>query len=307
MSRQPVIMGHDGGVDDFLSVMLLMAMEHVEVLGIYITPADTYIKPAVSATRKILDLMGRSEVPVAESTVRGVNPFPRAFRRDVFSIDNFPILNERETLQTPLVAEPGQAWLARQLSQAPEPVTILETGPLTTIAAALDRDPSIEAKIKQVIWMGGALNVPGNIYKVIEGGQDGSAEWNVYWDPEGAARVWRTAIPCVLCPLDLTNRVPITIDLVRRLARQRRHPVSDLAGLCYALVLHQDYFAWDVLTTAYLGRPEIFTLKEWETEIITSGPSQGRTQVTPGGRKIRALDTVDLEQFYEYIFGQWSR
>ena len=73
MSKQLVFMGHDGGVDDYLSILLLMAMEHVQVLGIVVTPADCYIQPAVSATRKILDLMGRSEVPVAESTVRGVN------------------------------------------------------------------------------------------------------------------------------------------------------------------------------------------------------------------------------------------
>ncbi len=307
MSKPLVLMGHDGGVDDFLSVMLLMAMDHVQVLGIVVTPADTYIKPAVSATRKILDLMGRTDVPVAESTVRGVNPFPRAFRRDVFSIDNFPILNERETIQTPRVDEAGQHWLARVLRQAPEPVTILETGPLTTIAAALDFDPGIEGQIKEIIWMGGALNVPGNIDKIIEGGQDGSAEWNVYWDPEGAARVWRTRIPLILCPLDITNHVPITPEFVKKISRQRRYPISDLAGLCYALVTHQDYFAWDVLTTTYLGQPDMFTLREWETEIITDGPSQGRTLVKPGGRKIKALDTVDLDRFYAYIFKQWSR
>ncbi|HLF00963.1 MAG TPA: nucleoside hydrolase, partial [Anaerolineales bacterium] len=188
MTKPLVLMSHDGGVDDFLSVMLLMAMDHVDVKGVVITPADTYIKPAVSATRKILDLMGRADVPVAESTVRGLNPFPRAFRRDTFSIDNFPILNERDEIRAPLVKEPGQNFMARVLRDAPEPVTILETGPLTTIAAALDIDPGVEKKIKEIIWMGGALNVSGNVDRIMEGGQDGSMEWNVYWDPIGADR-----------------------------------------------------------------------------------------------------------------------
>jgi purine nucleosidase len=287
--------------------MLLMAMDHVHPLGIVVTPADTYPKPAVSATRKILDLMGRSEIPVAESTVRGLNPFPRVFRRDVFSIDHFPILNERATIRAPLVPEPGQAFMARLLREAAEPVTLLVTGPLTTVAAALDLDPGVEAKIKEIVWMGGALNVPGNVSKIIEGGQDGSAEWNVYWDPPAADRVWQTSLPLILCPLDITNHVPITTEFVMRLCRQRRYPVSDLAGMCYALVMHQDYFAWDVLTTAYLGRPEMFQLREWETVILTEGRSQGRTLVQPGGRKVQALDRVDLDQFYEYIFKQWSR
>ena len=307
MAKQLLVMGHDGGVDDYLSVMLLMAMAHIQVLGIVVTPADCYIRPAVSATRKILDLMGRSEVPVAASTVRGVNPFPRIFRRDAFSVDHFPILNERPEIKAPLAPEPGQAFLARLLREAPEPVTCLETGPLTTLAAALDLDPSLEKKIKEIVWMGGALNVPGNIDKIIEGGQDGSAEWNVYWDPIAADRLWRTSIPIIICPLDLTNHVPITSDFVMRLARQRRYPISDLAGLCYALVTHQDYFAWDVLTTSYIGQPDMFQLREWETAIITEGPSQGRTQIQSGGRKIRALDKVDLDRFYAYIFKQWSR
>jgi purine nucleosidase len=119
--------------------------------------------------------------------------------------------------------------------------------------------------------------------------------------------VWRTAIPITICPLDITNNVPITPAFVKRLGRQRQYPISDLAGMCYALVLHQDYYAWDVLTTAYIGKPEMFQLREWETEIVTEGPSQGRTLVKPGGRKIKALDKVDLEQFYAYIFKMWSR
>jgi inosine-uridine nucleoside N-ribohydrolase len=307
LAKQLLVMGHDGGVDDYLSVMLLMAMDHIQVLGIVVTPADCYLQPAVSATRKILDLMGRSEVPVAASTVRGVNPFPRIFRRDAFSVDHFPILNERPEIKTPLALEPGQAFLARLLREAPGPVTYLETGPLTTLAAALDLDPNIEKKIKEIVWMGGALNVPGNIDKIIEGGQDGSAEWNVFWDPFAADRVWKTNIPILICPLDITNHVPITSEFVMRLARQRRYPISDLAGLCYALVTHQDYFAWDVLTTSYVGQPDMFQLREWETVIVTSGLSQGRTQIQPGGRKIRALDKVDLDRFYAYIFKQWSR
>jgi purine nucleosidase len=58
MLKQLVLMDHDGGVDDYLATMLLMTMENVQPLGIIVTPADCYVEPAVSATRKILDLMG---------------------------------------------------------------------------------------------------------------------------------------------------------------------------------------------------------------------------------------------------------
>lgn len=100
MVKQLVLMDHDGGVDDYLATVLLMTLDHIQPLGVIVTPADCYIQPAVSATRKILDFMGRSDIPVAESKVRGINPFPTLYRRDSFIVDHLPILNQREEIQT---------------------------------------------------------------------------------------------------------------------------------------------------------------------------------------------------------------
>lgn len=307
MAKQLVLMDHDGGVDDYLATVLLMTMEHIQPLGIVVTPADCYIQPAVSATRKILDLMGRSDIPVAESTVRGINPFPTLYRRDSFVVDYLPILNERDEIQTPLVAEPGQEFMLRSLLGADRPVTLMVTGPLTTVAMALDLAPEIEAKIEKIVWMGGALNVSGNVEQSLEPGQDGTAEWNAYWDALAAHRVWQSQIPLILCPLDLTNTVPVTSEFIRQLAKQRRYPFSDLAGQCYALVISQVYYFWDVLATAYLAHPEFYELREWETVIVTTGKSQGRTKVEKGGRKIQAMDKVDKEKYYAYLLHQWAR
>lgn len=307
MSKQLVLMDHDGGVDDYLATLLLMTMDNVEPLGVVVTPADCYIQPAVSATRKILDLVGRSDIPVAESTVRGINPFPQLYRRDSFVVDHLPILNEREEIETPLVAETGQEFMVRSLLAADQPVTLMVTGPLTTVAAALDLSPKVEEKIKEIIWMGGALNVPGNVEKSLEAGQDGSAEWNAYWDPIGTHRVWQTQIPIVMCPLDITNTVPVTSEFVYKLGKQRSYPLSDFAGQCYALVIPQDYYFWDVLATTYLAHPEFYELREWESALVTSGKSQGRTKVEAGGKKIRAMHKVDTERYYAYILQQWAR
>ncbi|MEA5569741.1 nucleoside hydrolase [Calothrix sp. UHCC 0171] len=305
--KQQVLLDHDGAVDDFLATMLLMTMEHIEPLGVIVTPADCYIQPAVSATRKILDLMGKSHIPVAESTLRGINAFPNLYRRDSFVIDNFPILNQRDTYTTPLLRESGQDFMIRVLQEASTPVTLLITGPLTNLAYALDKAPEIESKIQRLIWMGGALNVPGNVEKNWEPGQDGSAEWNAYWDALAVARVWQSSLEIIMCSLDITNNVPVNPEFVQKLGKQRQYDISDLAGQCYALVIPQDYYAWDVLATSYLGHPPAFQLRPWETEIIATGKSQGRTKVVSGGRKILAMDTVDKDWFYPYILQQWQR
>jgi purine nucleosidase len=98
----------------------------------------------------------------------------------------------------------------------------------------------------------------------------------------------------------------VTSEFVYKLGKQRRYPASDFAGQCYALVIPQDYYCWDVLATAYLAHPEFYQLREWETVIVTSGKSQGRTKVEAGGRKIRAMDKVDKEKYYAYVLQQWA-
>ncbi|MGL5874548.1 MAG: nucleoside hydrolase [Xenococcaceae cyanobacterium] len=304
MSKKLVLLDHDGAIDDFLATILLMTMPSVQPLGVVITPADCYIKAAISVTRKILDLMGRCDVPVAESKVRGINPFPAEYRRDCVIIDNFPILNESDSLKTPLVSESGQEFMPRVLQTAPESVTLMVTGPLSTVAAAIAIEPTIIEKISEIVWMGGALNVGGNVEKVFALEHDGTAEWNVFWDPIAAARIWQTEIPITLCPLDLTNTVPVDANFIRQLTKQRRYPISDLAGLCYSLAIPQNYYFWDVLATAYLDRPDLYRVEEVETKIIPEGKSQGRTVIKSGGKKIKVMQQVDKDRFYAYFLQQ---
>lgn len=72
----------------------------------------------MSSTRKILDLVRRSDIPVAESTVQGMNSSPTRYRRDSCVVDHLPILNERDEIQTPLVKETGQEFMVRSLLAA---------------------------------------------------------------------------------------------------------------------------------------------------------------------------------------------
>lgn len=67
MSKQLVLMDRDRGVDDYLTTMLLLRMDRIQLLGVAVTPADCYVQSAVIATRKIIDLMGFSHILVVES------------------------------------------------------------------------------------------------------------------------------------------------------------------------------------------------------------------------------------------------
>ena len=306
MTGRSVILSHDGGLDDYLCVMLVLLMPDIDLQGVVVTPADCYIDPAVAGSRKIMDLLGNTDVPVTASTVRGLNPFPRALRRTSWQVDNLPILNTKDHISTPLVPESGQEWLAKTLAAAEAPVIFLETGPFTTLAEAIKIEPSIVDNIERILWMGGALNVNGNVNPYVDANVDGSQEWNVYWDPIAAHEIWQTDIPITMCPLDITNNVPLTTEFMARLGRNHHYPLSDLAGQLYALVRHQPYYFWDVLTTCYLCNPEIYQIRDWETVLIPTGPSQGRTKVEAGGKLVTAMDQVDVPRLYDYLIDIWA-
>lgn len=301
---RPVFLDHDGGIDDFLALLLLLTYPDIDLLGISVTPADTYPEAAVPATRKILDLAGRPEVTVAEGTLEGPNPFPHLFRVDSLKVDALPVLNRLPEPRAPLSDLSGQEFLAATLAGAEEPVTLVMTGPLTNLAWALDHHPEVEGCISELVWMGGALEVPGNVR---EEGHDGSAEWNVYWDPAAAARVWRSDLAIRMFPLDATEAVPVTPEFRRAFGLQYEHLFSQAAGSIWAITAGYDYYCWDTLTVSYLGKPDLCAFREVRCEVVTEGPSQGRTRPTPDGRTVLAADQVDADAFYRHCLEALAR
>ena len=311
VKKRIVLFDQDGGVDDLLSLMMLLAMPHLQLIGLVVTPADCFLRPALSASLKILRFFNRSNIEVSAGTLNGVNPFPRAWRSHAYAMDAFPILNDSEApLATP-VAEPGHKFIARKLKEAREPVTVLITGPVTNLAAALTAEPELAARIEEVVWMGGALRVGGNVRDYEH---DGTAEWNSYWDPPATYQLWQSAAPITLFPLDATDQVPVTMEFLHRLARQRRYPLSDLAGQCWALTVgtlpayEYLYHMWDTLTTGYLGAPQLITLRQTLTKVIPEGPSAGRImEVSQQGKTIQAAAAVQVESFLQYVLNLFQR
>jgi len=199
-------MDHDGGVDDILSAVLLLTMNDVEIIGINVTPADCFIEPAVESTYKMLHLFGRTDIPVGRSDQHGVNAFPSEWRARPEVINALPMLinidNPTDTYALPNAVD----LLIDKLTSASKPVTILMTGPCSNLTEAMKRTPQIRHKIKQVIWMGGAFRTQGNVQTYQH---NGTAEWNVFWDPKSSQELFTFELPLVCIPLDVTNHVPV--------------------------------------------------------------------------------------------------
>ena len=144
----------------------------------------------------------------------------------------------------------------------PNEITILAIGPLTNIALAAKQNPEIVPLIKKIIYMGGAIDVPGNTTK--------TAEFNWWFDPDAAQFVVRLPIPQVVVPLDVTDTVFLTKPIYDRIA----HPAKPTAvtevfrklnGYGFSgtngFENNPDYTQniWDTLTLAYLIDPAYAT------------------------------------------------
>lgn len=303
--KKNVYFNHDGGVDDLVSLFLLLKMDNVELTGVSVVPADGYLVPAAFASRKIIDRFGKVKLDVAESVARGKNPFPKDWRMHSFFVDALPILNELGAVLSPVAAKPAHLHLIDTLKNTEGKTILLFTGPLSDLALALDEDPSIEEKIEKLVWMGGTFREAGNVH---EPEHDGTAEWNVFWDPEAAARVWDTNIEIDLVALESTNQVPLTLDIRQRWARERSVLGIDFIGQCYAIVpplvhftTNSTYYLWDVLTTASVGNPEIVKVETINSIVHTNGVSQGRTEESPLGRPVNLVYDVNRDAFFDYI------
>lgn len=310
-AKVPVLFDHDGSADDFLSLLLLLTMEDIDLQGVSITPADCYAEQALETTLKLLQLRQRGEVPVSVSQYHGVNAFPAEWRAKPRILNALPTLLNVAVDLARVDARPSPTFLRDALAAAPQPVTVLLTGPCTNLVHALDLAPELATKIARVVWMGGAVDVGGNVRTY---NHDGSAEWNVFWDPLAAQRLLTYQLPLTLIPLDVTNEVPVSRPFLHALAQHAAHPWACLAGQFWATTVdtipayEYTYFMWDVLATSYLAIPEAFQLETLELHIESTGPRAGRTHRQPGsGTWVQVAKAVDQAAFYAYLFRQLTQ
>jgi purine nucleosidase len=144
-ARIPVVFVHDAAVNEVISSILLSVMPGIDLLGLIVINADCIVDPAMEACSRLLQFMGRTEIPVALSRARGWNAFPWPYRGDCVSFNNLPILQQYQPQVStpPLDGEQLLATLLRDAIAKNAPLTLLMTGPLTPLIDVLLRDEAL--------------------------------------------------------------------------------------------------------------------------------------------------------------------
>lgn len=199
-----VIIDCDPGIDDSLALMLALASEELEILGITVVSGNVELHQATENAFQTLKLMGREDVPVykGESV-----PLVREYR-DATDTHGMDGLGETFYPKTGLTAKEEHAsdFILDTIRKYPGEVTLVALGPLTNIAKAIRKDKATMSQVKEFIFMGGSAEFHGNCSPV--------AEYNFWVDPEAADEVLRSGFAKgTMVGLDVTHQIVLTPNL----------------------------------------------------------------------------------------------
>jgi len=302
-----VFLSHDGSIDELLGTLLLAAAPEAELCGISYVDGDGLMEPVQRLERRLLRWIGRDDVRSSVSRARAFNSFPWAYRTDCVRMERLPQVQATPAVEVRPPYADGEAHLLEALRAGP--LTLLATGPLTPVQLALEPEPALAARIERIVWMGGALDAPGNLepHTIPDVETSGRAEWNAFWDPFAVDWVFRnTQIPLTIVPLDLVDRVPVAPEFLAKL--QGSAPLSAAA---YGLTVDQPFYRlWDMTAIVYALEPGLFAPpRAEELAVELWGPDQGALVRRPGGRSADVVHDFAAEgpgPLYDYVAGRLS-
>ena len=196
MPATPLIMDVDTGVDDALALLLALSSPEVELVGVSTVAGNVPLHRTTDNTLRLLQWAGRADVPVYAGAER---PLVRdaVAAADVHGATGLGSAQLPKAHSSP--AGDGVEFLLSTLQARPGEVTLVATGPLTNLTQAEARVPGVLRRARQVVIMGGAVGVPGNVTP--------TAEFNFYADPHAAHQVLASGAELVLVGLDVTEQV----------------------------------------------------------------------------------------------------
>lgn len=175
MTRLPLLIDTDPGVDDALAI--LMAHAHTDVAALTVAAGNVGLKHTVRNARTLVDLVGAT-TPVFAGCPAPLVRAPEEDAAFVHGEDGFGDVGFPEPKHT-AEAEHAALALIRLTNERPGELTLVALGPLTNLALAVRLDPAFPQRVKRLVIMGGAVTGHGNTGKV-------PAEFNIGFDPEAA-------------------------------------------------------------------------------------------------------------------------
>jgi inosine-uridine nucleoside N-ribohydrolase len=261
-----VIIDTDPGTDDAMAIILALNSPEFKVEALTIVPGNVEAWQGLENALKIVSLAGRCDVTVAAGAQHPLNQ--KLITAQFWHGKNG--LADVELPASKCKADPrfGPDLIIEVIHKYPHEITLIPVGPLTNIALAVSKDPSIAALVKDIVIMGGSIS-GGNV--------NGAAEANIYNDPEAAQIVFNAGWMVTMVGSDVGERTLITRKYLAEL--QSSHgPQSDFIAKIADFYLtrseksgYSGAAMYDPLAVGIALDPTLGTLKEMHVDVETKG------------------------------------
>ena len=303
-----IIIDTDTAGDD--TIAILTALHNFDVLGITITGGNVDFDQQIDNALYTTEIAGYDNIPVYpgyEGPIFGQDESHTTVE-DVHGSDG---MGDSFFPKPKRAAEDSHAidFIIKKVHENPGEVTLLAIAPLTNIAMAIKKDPTIVDKVKHLYIMGGTNNALGNIVP--------SAEYNFYVDPEAAKLVLQSGIEMTMVGWDMCTDYSLMFDKeheeiealatkgakfftdVNRVVKKFNREVHKLDGTTHP----------DTLLVAIAADEKIMSQSnKYFVDVETKGElTRGYSLVDINGRldkepNVRVCEKVDRERFKAHLY-----
>ena len=228
-----VLIDTDPGIDDAAAILLALASPELEVVAVTTIYGNASVQTCTANALRVLAAAGRADIPVhtgvSKPLLRSAN---EGWASHIHGGDGLGGAGQAAG-ELPGASDPAE--LAQRIGAvgskhaalaivdavmaSPGELTILALGRMTNVALALSLEPRVAGVVREIVVMGGAVTVPGNV--------SGVATANLYEDPEAAAIVYRSGAPLAQVGLDVCNRVTVSLEQLASISGAE-HPATSL-------------------------------------------------------------------------------
>jgi len=210
-----IIFDTDPGTDDALALMLALNSPELDVRAITVVPGNVTASQGLENALRMVSLANRCDIPVAAGAQHPL--FQKLVTAEFWHGKNGLANVELPPSKCKVDSHFGPDLIIQMVHAAPHEITLVPVGPLTNIALAVSKDPSIVPLVKEVIIMGGSIS-GGNV--------NAAAEANIFNDPEAAQIVFQAGWPLTMVGLDVGDKTLLSKKYLDQLS-QTHGPVND--------------------------------------------------------------------------------